>query len=61
MRGSREVSWYATPVYVVRDAHELTIQKLAFDVILCPIGEEELGSHGRNGGHVYSGNHIDGC
>ena len=33
---------------------------LAFDVILCSIGEEELGSNGRDGGHVCSGNHIDG-
>ena len=60
MRGSREVSWYAMPAHNVRDRHQLTWKLLAFDVILGSIGEEELGSNGRDGGHVCSRNHVDG-
>ena len=44
-----------------RDGAGLMGWKLTFDVILGSIGEEELGSNGRNSGHVCSGNHTDGC
>ena len=48
------------PVDVVRDAPTLADEQLTFDVVLCPIGEEELGSDGRDGGHICSRNHLDG-
>lgn len=46
---------------VVRNRHQLADEALTFDVILRSIGEEELCSNGRDGGHIHSRNNVDGC
>ena len=56
------MSWYATPAHVVRDIRQQLVgQTLAFDVILCSIREEEFGTNGRDGRHIYSRDYVDRC
>ena len=49
------------PVHVVRATRASADDELTFDVILCAIGEEEFGANGRDGGHIYRRNNMDGC
>lgn len=63
VRGSRSVSWYATPGTTSISVGQpiARTKRLTFDVVLGAIGEEEFGAHRGYGGHGDGRHKISSC